>query len=198
MLAKNLFRPDISKQTGDAMQSIQMKMLEVFGLPSDYNLAQLGDITPGVRDDLVAVRRFRVTIEEIVEPADVLRERVKALLTKKGLTENDRRLLLDEFERINAEEAAGQADVKNLPSYEERCKQAKVTDAGDIWVNIKTGRRATVTSRRGFQVGLKHESGRETSKQDHYLAGDFYLFKKMPPEPIHHSRPVSHRQGSTC
>jgi hypothetical protein len=61
-------------------------------------------------------------------------------------------------------------------NYEERCKQARDTKEGDVWVHLKTGRKLTVLGRAGFfGVSVRHESGRETVKQDHYLAGDYEL-----------------------
>jgi hypothetical protein len=60
-----------------------------------------------------------------------------------------------------------------MSTFDERVLLAKKASIGDVWVNIKTLRKATVIGRLGFKVKLKHETGRETWKQDHYFAGDF-------------------------
>ena len=58
--------------------------------------------------------------------------------------------------------------------YQARAKIAKTTQANDRWRHRKTGNIVVVIGRKGrFDVLLRHESGRETSKQDHYLASDY-------------------------
>ena len=48
--------------------------------------------------------------------------------------------------------------------------------AGDVWRHRKTGKLVTVRWRVSlFRVALIHESGKQTVKQDHYLAGDYEL-----------------------
>jgi hypothetical protein len=60
--------------------------------------------------------------------------------------------------------------------YQMRCKDARATKAGDVWRHRKTGKLVTVRWRVSlFRVALIHESGKQTVKQDHYLAGDYEL-----------------------
>lgn len=61
-----------------------------------------------------------------------------------------------------------------MANYEERQELAKDANIGDVWVNRKTGRTAEVIGRPGhWLLRIRHESGRETTKQAHYFAGDF-------------------------
>jgi len=61
-------------------------------------------------------------------------------------------------------------------SYVERCKDARLTKPGDIWTHRKTGKTLEILERVGYHdVLVKHESGNITTKQDHYLAGDYFL-----------------------
>ncbi len=60
------------------------KQIEVFGEPNDYLLQHLGSKEPRVWNGGVAVKRYRVTVEEIDEPKDVLKQRLQALLLKRG------------------------------------------------------------------------------------------------------------------
>lgn len=63
-----------------------------------------------------------------------------------------------------------------MSDYDEMCRKALQTKVGDVWVHRKTGKKAVVVGRPDwFRVQLKHESGRETIKQHHYLASDFKL-----------------------
>lgn len=62
----------------------------------------------------------------------------------------------------------------------ERYAQARATKEGDVWRHIKTGKSLTVLAKpRGIfgQVRVRHESGRETAKQAHYLADEYELIK---------------------
>ena len=61
-----------------------VKKIEVFGLPNDRVLAQLGKTEPNVWNGEVSVKRYRITVEEIEEPAEVLKERLQALLKRRG------------------------------------------------------------------------------------------------------------------
>lgn len=61
-----------------------VKQVEVFGLPNDYVLGQLGRQEPAVWNGEVLVKRYRVTVEEIEEPLPVLKERLEKLLKKRG------------------------------------------------------------------------------------------------------------------
>ena len=61
-------------------------------------------------------------------------------------------------------------------TFQEQCKIAEACSVGDVWVNNKTKRKCTVTTK-GFRfdlIGLKHESGRLTRIQYHYFAGDYH------------------------
>lgn len=58
-------------------------------------------------------------------------------------------------------------------SYEEKLALVRQSEPGATWRNMKTGSTATILSRRGFKLRLRHASGRETEKQDHYFAGDY-------------------------
>jgi hypothetical protein len=61
------------------MSTEVVKRLEVFGMPSDYQLDMLGSKEANVLNGVVSVRRYRVTVEEIEEPVEVLRERLVQL-----------------------------------------------------------------------------------------------------------------------
>ena len=72
-------------------------------------------------------------------------------------------------------------------NYNEKCKLAAQTKIGDKWKHCKTGRIAEVIGRVGnYGIRLRHESGRETTKLDHYLAGDFDLLPNN-----YHPQPAS-------
>lgn len=58
-------------------------------------------------------------------------------------------------------------------SYEEKLALVRKIEPGATWRNMKTGATVTILSRRGFKLRLRHASGRETEKQDHYFAGDY-------------------------
>ena len=70
--------------------------------------------------------------------------------------------------------------------YQERCKQARITQAGDVWRHRKTGKQVVVTHRVGlYGIGLSHPSGRKSMKLDHYLASDYELmFPDPTPEEV--------------
>jgi hypothetical protein len=58
--------------------------------------------------------------------------------------------------------------------FQERVKLAQKTKESDEWRHRKSGKIVTVIGRRNrFDVHLRHDSGRETYKQDHYLASDY-------------------------
>jgi hypothetical protein len=60
-----------------------------------------------------------------------------------------------------------------LSEYTLRCNAARNARPGDVWEHIKTGKRLTVLRSGPFRLNIRHESGRETWKQHHYLAGDY-------------------------
>ena len=62
----------------------EKKLLEVFGEPNDYLLQHLGSKEPRIWNGVVDVKRYRITIEEIEEPKEVLKQRLQALLLKRG------------------------------------------------------------------------------------------------------------------
>lgn len=62
-------------------------------------------------------------------------------------------------------------------SYEDKLAKAKTAQSGDVWVNSKTGRKATITNNNWYGVSLLHESGRKTQKQHHYFAYDYHPTK---------------------
>lgn len=64
-------------------------------------------------------------------------------------------------------------NVKLGLSYEQKCDMAKTANAGDVWVNIKTGRKAVITGNNWRGVMLQHETGKRTQKQHHYFAYDY-------------------------
>ncbi|MEJ6002512.1 hypothetical protein [Paucibacter soli] len=56
---------------------------EVYGLPSAFQLANLASQKPRVLNGAVSVKRYRITVEEIEEPKEVLAGRLRALLQSK-------------------------------------------------------------------------------------------------------------------
>jgi hypothetical protein len=63
-----------------------------------------------------------------------------------------------------------------MKTYQERCEQARHTTAGDNWRHIKTGKTVIVMGRIGaYGIILLHQSGKRTTKRDHYLASDYEL-----------------------
>lgn len=58
-------------------------------------------------------------------------------------------------------------------TFTHKCNLAKIAKSGDVWVNIKTGRKATITGNNFRGVMLLHESGRVSQKQHHYFAYDY-------------------------
>lgn len=67
-----------------------IKTSECYGLPNDYMLDCMGKPTPCVWNGEVHVKRYRISVEEVVEPADVLKARLQALLKERGHPDNDR------------------------------------------------------------------------------------------------------------
>ena len=64
----------------------------------------------------------------------------------------------------------------NIPNYNDRCKQARATNTGDQWQHRKTGKTLRILKRLCRDVvEVQHQSGTVTAKQDHYLAGDYFL-----------------------
>lgn len=63
---------------------MEPQVLEVFGKPTEYSLNQLGSCKPSVFNDVVKVERYRVTIEKIEEPNEVLRERMIVMMAERG------------------------------------------------------------------------------------------------------------------
>lgn len=57
--------------------------LETFGNPQDM-IKPLMESEPSVFNGIVSVERYRVTIERIEEPQDVLKSRLQMLLDQKG------------------------------------------------------------------------------------------------------------------
>lgn len=60
-----------------------MKVFETFGNPEDQIQRLLID-APTVFNGLVRVERYRVTVERIEEPEEVIKERLQELLAQKG------------------------------------------------------------------------------------------------------------------
>lgn len=58
-------------------------VIETFGKPSDYQIRSLTRAEPYVHNGEVNVDRYRVTIEKIEEPAEVIKGRLEALLQQK-------------------------------------------------------------------------------------------------------------------
>lgn len=65
-----------------------VNQVEVFGLPNESALRSLGHSEPVVWNGVVSVKRYRITVEEVIEPVDVLRERLQGLLGKRGHIDN--------------------------------------------------------------------------------------------------------------
>ena len=72
-----------------------MKQTECFGMPSNYQLQLLGSQKPNVHNGTVSVKRYRITVEEIAEPIEVLRGRLVEL--------QGQRLHIDSYAAISAE-----------------------------------------------------------------------------------------------
>jgi len=68
--------------------------------------------------------------------------------------------------------------------FKHRFKLARKTKKGDLWIHRKTKKTVLVLGRVGYSdVKLRHESGIETVKFDHYLASDYEPnLKKILPE----------------
>lgn len=74
-------------------------------------------------------------------------------------------------------------------NFQEKCKLVGRSKIGDIWVNTRTGRIATIIGRGTYNsVKLQHESGRISFKGVHYFAGDF--------DPVTRESPPGTRIGS--
>lgn len=73
--------------------------IEVFGKPSEYILTSMGKAEPNVWNSVVNVKRYRVTVEEIEEPQEVLKERLLALLNQRGHISH-RQCIRDEAKRL--------------------------------------------------------------------------------------------------
>lgn len=65
-----------------------IKQLEVFGLPNDYVLSQLGKTEPNIWNGQVSVKRYLITVEEIEDSAEDLKERLQSLLRQRGHIDN--------------------------------------------------------------------------------------------------------------
>lgn len=79
-----------------------IKQVECFGQPNDYMLGQLGKKESVVWNGEVLVKRYRITVEEIEEPMSVLKERLEALLHKRGHV-SDYASILAEAKRLGIE-----------------------------------------------------------------------------------------------
>lgn len=78
------------------------KIIEVFGMPSDAILSRLGEQEPNIWNGEVHVKKYRVTIEEIEEPKEVLRERLQKLYDKPGHISNAKNIQ-EEAKRLGIE-----------------------------------------------------------------------------------------------
>jgi hypothetical protein len=59
-------------------------------------------------------------------------------------------------------------------TYDQRWMDARYTQQGDNWRHLKTGKTCIVTARVGsWSLALLHESGKKTTKQEHYLAAEY-------------------------
>lgn len=68
-----------------------------------------------------------------------------------------------------------------MSDYDRRCVLAGKFQVGDVWVHRKTGKKVEIIGRPGhWLLRIRHESGRETTKQEHYFAGDFEPQEKSP------------------
>lgn len=79
-----------------------IKEIEVFGLPSDAALSYLGEQVPTIFNGKVNVKRYRITIQEVEEPNDVLKERLQQLLDKGGHVSNTK-AIQEEAKRLGIE-----------------------------------------------------------------------------------------------
>ncbi|MFK4706155.1 hypothetical protein ABIC83_002994 [Roseateles asaccharophilus] len=82
-----------------AMSSCAPIVHEIFGLPGDWQLRNLGSTSPRVLNGEVSVKRFRVTVEEIIEPPEVLAGRIREL--QKGALHVDSRAALMQYAKQN-------------------------------------------------------------------------------------------------
>ena len=56
-----------------------MESIETFKKPSGYLLREMKQDAPSCFNGIVRVKRYRVTVEEIAEPVEVIRERIQKL-----------------------------------------------------------------------------------------------------------------------
>jgi len=75
------------------------------------------------------------------------------------------------MEKINTD----QPIVSRSMSWDERQKLTRLITGGK-WINNKTNKIVEVIERQGYDLILKHESGRITKKQDHYFVGDYSTY----------------------
>lgn len=59
-------------------------------------------------------------------------------------------------------------------SFDAQCQYVDRSGVNTVWRNKKTGRIARITSKRYGSVQLLHMSGKSTSIQNHYFAGDYW------------------------
>ena len=59
-------------------------------------------------------------------------------------------------------------------SFQEQCKVAETAELGSEWINRKSGKSAIVTGHSWRGVYLRRERGRDTIKQHHYFAYDYF------------------------
>jgi hypothetical protein len=62
----------------------EIAKIEVFGMPSEYALNSLGKTEPNVWNSKVNVKRYRITVEEIDESKEVIKERLLEMLKQRG------------------------------------------------------------------------------------------------------------------
>lgn len=79
-----------------------IKQIEVFGLPSDYLLNQLGKKEPNVWNGDVSVERYRVIVEKIEDSPEILKKRLQVLFKMGGHTSN-RQSIREEAKRLGIE-----------------------------------------------------------------------------------------------
>lgn len=61
-----------------------------------------------------------------------------------------------------------------MADYKTRCALAATAQIGDVWVHRKTGKKAEIIGYPSWKLlKIRHESGRISTKQEHYFAGDF-------------------------
>lgn len=77
----------------------EVTVIECFGEPNEHLLRRLGHAAPTVWNDKVAIKRYRITVEEIVEPDTVLKDRMEALLKTRGHIDKNRHIR-DEAKRL--------------------------------------------------------------------------------------------------